>query len=146
MASAIFKSILEEAGESLDWRVESAGTWALEGAPVATGSQLALKGRGIDIGNHRSRSITREMIESFDLILTMERSHKEALRAEFPEVAVRVYMLAEMAGYSHDIRDPIGGPLEKFEETATEISRLLIQGFKKIGELAGKVPPPPAKD
>jgi hypothetical protein len=51
-----------------------------------------------------------------------------------------------MAGYSHDIRDPIGGPLEKFEETATEISRLLIQGFKRIGELAGKVPPPPAKD
>jgi hypothetical protein len=78
--------------------------------------------------------------------LSLAQVLKEALRAEFPEFAPRIYLLAEMAGYSHDIRDPIGGPVERFEETASEISHLLIQGFEKIGKLAGKESSTHAKD
>jgi protein-tyrosine-phosphatase len=135
MASAIFKRILEEKGEDTSWRVESAGTWAIDGAGVAGGTALIMQSRGIEIGNHRARTITRELIASFDLILTMERGHKEALRAEFPEHAGRVYMLSEMADLLHDIHDPIGGPIPEFEATAKEISDLLFEGLEKIKSL-----------
>ena len=43
--------------------------------------------RGLDIRDHRSRTVTAEMLESSDLILTMETGHKEALQVEFPSLS-----------------------------------------------------------
>jgi protein-tyrosine-phosphatase len=138
MASAIFQHLLAESGEAANWRVESAGTWAIDGMAVASGTEQVLQKRGLEIGDHRARTITREMIASFDLILTMERGHKEALWTEFPEHSGRIYMLSEMAGFSFDINDPIGGPLSYFEATAQELTILLAQGIEKLKNLASK--------
>ena len=137
MASAIFQSILEESDSDSNWKVESAGTWAFEGMPVASGSVQVMRARGLEIGDHQARNITGELLASYDLVLTMEKGHKEALRAEFPENTERIYILSEMAGYSHDIRDPIRGPISDFEATAQELTGLLVQGFEKIKSLAG---------
>jgi protein-tyrosine phosphatase len=70
-----------------------------------------MKTMGLDTSGHRSRRVTGEMMADFDLILTMEAGHKEALLVEFPELAGRIYMLSEMVGDRRDIADPIGGPL-----------------------------------
>jgi protein-tyrosine-phosphatase len=92
--------------------------------------------KGIDLTLHRSRSVTGELLEHFNLILTMERGHKEALRVEFPEIAQRIYLVSEMAGKSHDIQDPMGGSLADFQETADELNRLLTRGLDNIVRLA----------
>jgi protein-tyrosine-phosphatase len=110
MASAIFKRILENKQDLANWRVESAGTWAVEGQPASTGSQQVMKEWGMDINDHRSRMVDLEMLASFDLILTMESGHKEALRAEFMDFSERVYLLSEMIYQTHDVADPIGRP------------------------------------
>jgi protein-tyrosine-phosphatase len=135
MASAIFYRILKESGAGKEWRVESAGTWALEGAAISSGSETVMQERSVDLSRHRARNVSHELLKSFDLVLTMERGHKEALRAEFPDLASKIYLLSEMAGYSHDIRDPIGGPVEAYRECAQELTRLLIQGYERITEL-----------
>ena len=57
---------------------------------------------------------------------------------EFPQVADRVYMLSEMVGERMDIADPIGGPLEEYEETARELDLMLKQGFNRILQLSQK--------
>src|SRR5512145_2642994 len=126
MAEALLKSILGPSAEG--WRIESAGTWAPEGAAAAEKAQQVLWNMGIDLTMHRSRSVTREMLEQFSLILTMERGHKEALQVEFPRLAQRIYLLSEMVGKSHDIHDPMGGSLVDFQDTAEELHRLLFQG------------------
>jgi protein arginine phosphatase len=132
MASALFKSEIEERRGKESWQVESAGTWAAEGLPMATGSQWALSNRGLDASIHRSRRITRDLLETFNLILTMEKNHKEALQFEFPDLAERVYLLSEMVAGNFDIVDPIGGSPSDFEKTAAQISQILHEGFEKI--------------
>ena len=96
----------------------------------------ALAFSAVDSSGHRSRRVTGEMMADFDLILTMEAGHKEALLVEFPEIAGRIFMLSEMVGEMRDIADPIGGPLQDYEETAQELDHLLSQGFRRIVSLA----------
>lgn len=136
MASVLFSALLHEKGEQESWRVESAGTWAAEGLPAATGSQLALSSRGLDAQTHRSRRISKDLLAGFDLILTMEKGHKEALQIEFPDLAGRIFLLSEMVDEKFDVDDPIGGPLAGYEETAEKISKILKEGFDKISRLS----------
>lgn len=123
-------------GNAEDWRIESAGTWSISGEPAAWNTQMILDQRGINIRNHRSRPVNRDLLKEFNLILVMEAGQKEALRVEFPEVADRVYLISEMVGGSYNIPDPMGFSIESFEETAREISQILEKGFDKIRQLS----------
>ena len=119
-----------------EWSIESAGTWAINGEPAAINTEKVLEERGIDIHSHRSRLVTLDMMRQFKLILTMERGHKEALQVEFPDHAVKVLLLSELLDGIFDVHDPIGGPLENFQETAKEIEQILTDGFENISNLS----------
>ena len=123
--------------DEVPWRIESAGTWAMVGSPAASLTQLVLKQRGIDLGDHRARMVTQALLASFDLTLTMEAGHKEALRVEFPSVAGRVFQITEMIGQKYDIADPIGGRYIDFKATAQELDDLLERGMARILEGVG---------
>jgi protein-tyrosine-phosphatase len=86
----------------------------------------------MDISNHRSRMVTEGILESFDLVLTMEKGQKEALVVEFPKFARRVQMLTEMIGLVYDIPDPIGKSMTDFEETYKELEQVLRLGLEKV--------------
>ncbi|HEX2979034.1 MAG TPA: hypothetical protein VHO48_02105, partial [Anaerolineaceae bacterium] len=88
--------------------------------------------RSLDVSAHRSRQVTRELLADYDLILTMELGHKEALLVEFPEVMGRVFMLSEMVGEIKDVDDPIGTPDEEYEKTAQLLENWLRRGFDRI--------------
>lgn len=133
MAEGILRHLVEPATA---WRVESAGTWGFDGDPPALNAQLAMSDRGIDISNHRSRQVTRPLLQEFSLILTMTRGHKEALQVEFPSLAERVYLLSEMIDTVFDIEDPIGGPLVEYVATADELEGILRQGLDRIQRLS----------
>lgn len=135
MAVALFRRLVRPEASGEDWRIESAGTWATDGLPPSRNGRLVLASMDMDISDHRSRRVTGELLEEFDLILTMEAGHKEALRIEFPDLAGRIYMLSEMAGEQNDIEDPIGGPKEDYEAAAREIEHLLGRGLKRILKL-----------
>ena len=132
MAEAMFKQILEDKGASGDWTVESAGTWGLDGEPAAAGSQAVMNSKGIDISDHRARSVNQEIIQTFDLILTMENGHKESLRMEFSGASDQIYLLSEMVDQKHDIDDPYGGVYTEYEQAADEIEEYLVNGFETI--------------
>ncbi len=121
-----------------DWTVESAGVWARDGYPVHQYVSLLLKQKDIDLSLYRSRPITREIVNQFNLVLVMEKGHKEGLKAAYPETASKVYLLTEMINQHYEIVDPIGGSLEDFHETAREIEHILDIGFDKLQQLASK--------
>ena len=134
MAMGLLKArVAEDEG---DWRVESAGVWADYGYPAASNTIKVVRERGVRLEDHLSRPLTGEMLTEFNLILVMEKNHKEALRMAFPELAPRIYLLTEMVDRYEDIVDPIGGTQADFEETASEVEAILTQGFEKISRLS----------
>ena len=132
IASALFAQKLEQRGLSKAWQTASAGTWAREGYPAAREGQELLTTMGLDLSQHRSRMVNESLLKNADLILVMEKGHKEALWIEFPAYKDRVYLLSEMCGVETEVRDPIGGTREDFEDTIREIDHWLSQGFSKI--------------
>ncbi len=107
----------------------------------APGNSAAQKGQqllgelGIDLSAHRSRSVSEGLLDEFDLILTMEQGHKEALQIEFPKVANRVYMISEMVGFKYDIEDPMGGSLGDYKTTLKELESIIANGMETILKL-----------
>lgn len=119
-----------------DWQVSSAGTWGVVERGAAQNSIQVMADQNIDISDHRARMVSREIIEEADLVLCMEAGHKEALSIEFADQADKIYLLSEMAGRSHSIDDPYGGPKSEFEDMAAELAELIDAGFSQIVRLA----------
>jgi protein-tyrosine-phosphatase len=134
MAMGLFRNKIKDLKE--DWVIESAGTWAVDGNPAADSSQLVVLESGGDISNHVSRAVSHTLLRKFNLILTMEKNHKEALQIEFPDMAMRIYMLSEMIDQDYDIKDPIGRPIDFYRQTASEIEKIFDYGFLRISQMA----------
>lgn len=136
MAEAMFKEMIGSRGIASQWQARSAGTWGKDGYPAHPHAVQALRRRGIYLPGHRSRIITQAIIDSADLILTMERDHKEALHAEFPAKRQSIYMLSETVGKRSDVADPVQKPPAYFEKTASTIQEILESGFEEILRMA----------
>jgi protein-tyrosine-phosphatase len=136
IAEAILKRLVADRPDADQWYIKSAGTWANYGSPAAVLSQLVVQKMGLDISTHRSQPVTLELIQHFDLILTMEDQQKEGLALQFKPYADRIYMISEMIGRIEDIPDPIGGELVDYQETARVLERILSDGLDRIYQLA----------
>lgn len=109
--------------------VMSAGIAAMMGGrasaeAVAVGDRL-----GFDLRNHESQPLTPQLVRHADLILTMTRSHREAIVAEWPEAGQRTHVLVQGGG---DVADPIGGPIELYEQCAAQIERELTDWLERL--------------
>jgi protein-tyrosine-phosphatase len=132
MAEALLQTRLAHDDARRDWRVTSAGVWTVDGRPASAHAIEVMAQRGIDLSDHRSRNITREMMSQADLVLAMTRSHTEALGAAFPAHARKVYLLSEMTGQMHDVGDPYGGTRQEYAHTARELEQLITDGYERI--------------
>ncbi len=130
MAESLLRNMLEEAGLSTDFSVESAGTSAFAGQKASHNALLALEENGIDLKEHRSRLVTEKMLEAAYIVLTMTNSHKEYLNRIYPKHMGKIYTLKEYCSKSKgDILDPYGGDLKTYtscrDEISSELSRLI---------------------
>jgi protein-tyrosine-phosphatase len=115
-----------------DWRVGSAGVWTTDDRPASAHAIAEMAQRGIDLRDHRSRNVTRDMMAEADLVLVMTRAHAEALGAAFPDCAHKVHLLSEMVGRMYDIGDPYGGTRLEYSYTAQELALLIENGYEQI--------------
>ena len=136
MAEAIFRDLMQKNGKLEAWSIDSAGVGALAGQPATLFTQSTLRERGIEIGAHRSRTVTKELLRSHKLILTMEHEQEEALKSAFPEMTDRICLLASMVDGQFDIDDPIGRPIERYRSLANELTDVLERGLPRIEWLA----------
>lgn len=137
VAMGLLRRRLQEEGME-DWIVTSAGTWAQLERGAASNSIRVMEAQGIDITDHQARLVDAEMLANADLVLCMERGHAEALRAEFPESADKVYLLSEMVGRQYSISDPYGSDLPEYERMAADLAGIIEEGFERIVKLAGE--------
>ena len=138
MAAKLFKKISALEEDDIEWEVDSAGTWTVDNMPAAEMAVTVLKEMGLDLSKHRSTDVARLDLQNYDLILTMERGHKESLVVEFPQSSDRIHMLTEMVSSSFDIPDPIGGTIQDFKETVALLENLLIRGYSNIKRISIK--------
>ena len=137
MGVALLKSHLEKSGLDISvWRIESAGTWAANGQPAMQEAQSAIMEHGLKIDDHRSRRVSGELLQQYNLILVMTSGHKEALKIEFPEISNNIYLLSEMAGAEISIDDPVGLRYNAFRVTAEELNYWITEGIDSILEKA----------
>jgi protein-tyrosine-phosphatase len=115
------------------WRVDSAGVWAEPDQPALSTARQAGAELGVDLSEHRSQSVDDINLQKYDLILTMERSQRDVLRVEYPEVAERIVTMSEaMTGYDYDIADPPGHTAAAVRSTARDINDLLNRGASRL--------------
>jgi protein-tyrosine phosphatase len=125
MAEVMVREAVKAAGLA-GVEVASAGIGAWEGSPASEGAYLVLLERGIDLSAHRARLLTREMVESADVILTMARSHLG--RARELGAGPRAHLLGEYAGRTGtdaEIADPYGADLDQYREVYRELVELM---------------------
>lgn len=132
MAAALFNTRARRLGDDGKYVALSAGTWALERQSASGHAMNVMATRGVDLANHRARTVTREMIAEADVIIVMTRNHREALVAEFPAFRSKIRLMSELQSREYDIGDPYGSSLSDYETCANELERLVDSGYERI--------------
>lgn len=122
------------------WIVESAVTWARESMPAAWIAVEAARKLGVDgLRVHRTRQISSEMLNRFDLVIVMERRHKEAIASEYPSIRGRLFLLSELVdSATYDTPDP-GRRGSDPNDIGRELALLITKGKNKILHLAASL-------
>lgn len=121
--------------ERPDWRIDSAGTWAIPGLPSSRRTLAALESVGVSAPGHRSTTLTREHLVEADLVVAFEADHVTHVRRLEPAVADRTATLprlllpdwpgADLAAEDPrawtEVVDPAGGDVDDFVRCARDI-------------------------
>ena len=132
LAEAIARKISIDRGLA-DIEVSSAGVSAWDGSPASDGALLVGMERGLDIGEHRSRLLTPEIVAEQDLILAMGQQHVH--RIEALGGAGKTHLLTSFASRGSSDRavsDPFGGGLDVYRATADELAEEIGRVLDRI--------------
>lgn len=136
LLAALFSIKLQEMGQSDGWVVNSAGTWTVPGRNVPLEAQKAARSVGVDLQDHVTRLLDRDLLARQDLILVVERGQREALSIEFPFIQSRLHLISEVVdGQTYDIPDPLSSG-QPIVELASELFTFVERGYPKIYQLA----------
>lgn len=117
-AQGVFASQLQSSDLQDQISIDSAGTGGYHAGdpPDARAIAAALK-RGYDLRTQRARAVTDKDFETFDLILAMDQSNLDNLRARAPAAAqARLGLLMDYApDWPREVPDPYFGGDSGFE-------------------------------
>lgn len=141
MAEALLRHALRAQPEPLkSWKIVSAGVAARSGEAVSNNSVTALKKVGIDIKNHLSQPLTRELIHEAVAILCMTESHRAMIQVTMDPPPKNVYLFREFMPRqaNKEIGDPYGGNLAEYEACRDEMVEAIPSLVEFLKELAAK--------
>jgi protein-tyrosine-phosphatase len=124
MAEAILRA---RAQRELPCSVTSAGIAARDGLPASAEGIAALREWGLDLSTHRSRPLTRDLVDGADLLVPLALPHFHVILERFPDARAKILLLGSFLDprlrEPHDIPDPIGGSLRDYRATRDLIAR-----------------------
>lgn len=143
MAEYLFKRMLREANRQ-DVQVRSCGIAASPLLQVPDPVIRLMRAEGVDINPHRPQPLTAEQVQTADVILAMDQTHREIIEALYPEARSKTFLLktyVQAAGVEGrereggNIRDPIGQTDDGYRTCLKEITACLKR-------LQAQLPPP----
>ena len=108
-------------------KVLSAGAFAGEGFGATPAAVEAARELGADISRHRSRILTKELINEADVIFCMTDSHVAQARDIAPDQSRKIRRLDSR----RNLPDPVGGDAEVYRESARRIQNALLDALGK---------------
>lgn len=136
IAAACFAQKLSSSGPHDTWKVASAGTWTTTGLPAHPKAVIAAATLEIDLSNHQTHEVNAEYITEFDLIVVMEKNHKESLELEFPQTVGKIVILGEIANIPNgEIPDPAKEAFANADQVAVLIDTSIKRTFSKLVQL-----------
>ena len=120
-----------------DIRVLSAGILAIPGFGPSKNTIEACNKEGVDISKHITHNLIEELIKESDIILVMEKIHKDYILDKWADCKDKVFLLSEygkvsLPGEDNDIRDPIGQPIEVYQSCLNQIKESLGMVLKSL--------------
>lgn len=118
MAAALLRHAIAAEPEPIkNIAVTSAGVSAFNGDAASLNSIKTAKNVGLDITDHKSRSLTQAMIDDSFAVLCMTESHRVQLEYHFKKTTPHVYLFRELMkpGQDIEIPDPYGMDLPAYE-------------------------------
>jgi protein-tyrosine phosphatase len=140
LAAAILNRSIRSDSPPGSWLVESAGTWTEPGQPAASiavklANQLGLPG----LKEHKTRQVSQQLLDGYDLILVMEKGQLEGIISEFHNLSGRLMLLSKVVdSLPYDIPDPVSQKNDP-EEVISELQTLIERGRDKILQLAESI-------
>lgn len=120
-------ALIRDLGDRRSWRIESAG-FVKPDRPSPVAARAVASRRGVNLESHRSRLLTRESVDSADIIYVMSKVQKRDIQVQFDADPGRVWVLGDLDPdpiRKRTIRDPVEQPEEVFEEVYDRIDRCL---------------------
>lgn len=137
LAEAVARREAEARGWTDRIRVLSAGTGAFSGMPASEGSTVVASRHGLALEGHRSSLLTPELASVADLVLGMSPGHVLRARELAPEARVELlgsFARGEPGLAGPAVPDPIGAPVEVYEETYQVIRELVGRVMDRLQE------------
>jgi len=137
MAQALFiRMLLENKREKAsEYEILSAGLFASEGISATPAAIETMLEYNIDLSQHKSKQINKQMVNSSDYIFTMTGDHCKSLIDMFPESAEKTFLLGDFAGYQGtDVFDPYGMGVNIYRECAAGLKDMLQKIVEKMSQ------------
>lgn len=138
MAEAILRRLMAErfAGQFAEGQpppavAVSAGLSAFPGGPASAEAISVMKQKGLSLVHHQSRAVSDRLIMQADLVLTMTKSHRNAIVQRWPELSSKTHLLSNNNG---DVSDPFGGSESVYAACAVQIEQYLRGWVDQIEE------------
>jgi protein-tyrosine-phosphatase len=127
-------------------RFKSAGLHACPGDPASFGSRSAAEAQGLSLDEHRSQSLSRDLLADVDWVIGMTRGHVALFRSRFRAFQGRLGLLSQPGvdlsevappADAEEVTDPYGESPEAYQAMADQVDRLL-QGWRDVFGPAGR--------
>jgi len=109
-AQGLFTKLVDQKGhKGVD--AESAGLLALPGNSATFFAQKVAAEYGVDLTGHKAKLVSEKLVTGSDLILVMEKSHKDSLLTSFPMATDKVFLIRHFARFgsrNRGVADPYG--------------------------------------
>lgn len=116
MAEALLRHRLAAAG--IAGTVSSAGLWRAEEV-ASDGSVRAMAKYGLDLSEHRSRLLSRQLIDDADLVIGLACEHVREVVVLVPEAFGRSFTLKELVRRGEAV-GPVTGSLERWLDAVND--------------------------
>ena len=116
------------------WRTASAGLCAVDGCPASVNAVKAAAEVGCDLGAHRSRTLSGQIVREASVIVTMTDAHMWQIGERFPEAADKLHLMLEFdpaAPALSPVTDPFLGSLEDYR-CCRDIIRKAVPGLARF--------------
>ncbi len=109
-----------------DRRASSAGHYPDTGRRTPPGALRVARGYGVDLRDHRSRFLSRKLLEQADAVFVCDRQNHRAIAANHPWAIERTHFLGALSPDGPlSIGDPFGGADARYEAAYRQIAEAI---------------------